>query len=157
MKISKKIRIMSKEELNMTSREFLKKYQWVAIEARELENIIVEIYENEIRLPGLSFSERVSSSQSGDKSMINTIVAISKKKELFENKLFDCRETMNDIKNSIEAVQDDRMKIILEKRYIGGKTLEEIAEDMNYSSRHIRRLHHNALNIIKVPEKYKNK
>lgn len=49
------------------------------------------------------------------------------------------------IEQSIQGIEDDKQRLILEKHYIDGKTFEQIAEDMNFSERQIRRLHLKAI------------
>jgi DNA-directed RNA polymerase specialized sigma subunit len=54
------------------------------------------------------------------------------------------------IKSIIEAVEDDRERLLLQYRYLDGRTFEEIAVQMNYSWRQIHRLHSQALTNLKM-------
>ena len=54
------------------------------------------------------------------------------------------------IKTMIEAVEDDRERLLLQYRYLDGKTFEWIAAEMNYSWRQIHRLHSRALTNLKM-------
>jgi RNA polymerase sigma factor (sigma-70 family) len=56
----------------------------------------------------------------------------------------------DNIKAIIEAVEDDREKLLLQYRYLDGRTFEEIAVQMNYSWRQIHRLHSRALTNLKM-------
>lgn len=58
--------------------------------------------------------------------------------------------TRAEIREAIEMVQDKKLRLLLEYRYIHGKTWEEIAERMNYSWRQIMRLHKFALSAINM-------
>lgn len=49
------------------------------------------------------------------------------------------------IERDIQGIEDEKQRLILEKRYIDGLTFERIAEDMDYDSRWIRRLHKKAI------------
>ena len=51
----------------------------------------------------------------------------------------------DEIKAVIESVEDDRERLLLQYRYLDGKTFEWIAAEMNYSWRQIHRLHSQAL------------
>ena len=51
-------------------------------------------------------------------------------------------------RNTIAEVADATLSLLLELKYINGKTLEEIAEKLDYSYRHTRRLHGKALKKI---------
>lgn len=53
---------------------------------------------------------------------------------------------------AIDAVDDARMRELLELRYIDGMTWEAVAERMGYEPRHIYRLHGQALLRVRVPE-----
>ena len=58
------------------------------------------------------------------------------------------------IKTVIEAVKDDRERVLLQYRYLDGRTFEWIACEMNYNYRWIKRLHSRAVNKIKIgPQK----
>ena len=54
------------------------------------------------------------------------------------------------IKTIIEAVEDDRERLLLQYRYLDGWTFEKIAVEMNYSWRQIHRLHSRALSNLKM-------
>jgi hypothetical protein len=54
------------------------------------------------------------------------------------------------IKRIIEAVEDDRERLLLQYRYLDGHTFEWIAAKMNYSWRQIHRLHSKALTNLKM-------
>lgn len=49
------------------------------------------------------------------------------------------------IERDIRGIEDEKQRLILEKYYIDGMTFEQIAEDMSFSERQIRRLHLKAI------------
>lgn len=55
---------------------------------------------------------------------------------------------------TIKAVDCIEYQLILEKRYISGKSWPEIAVDLGYKMRHLYKLHDEALAAVKIPEKY---
>lgn len=55
---------------------------------------------------------------------------------------------------TIKAVDCIEYQLILEKRYISGKSWPEIAVDLGYKMRHLYKLHDEALAVVKIPEKY---
>jgi len=59
-------------------------------------------------------------------------------------------EVRDSIKSIIEAVEDDRERLLLQYRYLDGWTFEKIAVEMNYSWRQIHRLHSRALTNLKM-------
>ena len=63
-------------------------------------------------------------------------------------------ELKAEIISTIKAVDCIEYQLILEKRYISGKSWPEIAVDLGYKMRHLYKLHDDALEKIKIPEKY---
>lgn len=55
---------------------------------------------------------------------------------------------------TIKAMDCIEYQLILEKRYISGKSWPEIAVDLGYKMRHLYKLHDEALATVKIPEKY---
>ena len=55
---------------------------------------------------------------------------------------------------TIKAVDSIEYQLILEKRYISGKSWPEIAVDLGYKMRRMYDLHDEALAAIKIPEKF---
>lgn len=55
---------------------------------------------------------------------------------------------------TIKAVDCIEYQLILEKRYISGKSWPEIAVDLGYKMRHLYKLHDEALAAVNIPEKY---
>ncbi len=64
------------------------------------------------------------------------------------NKIKLLHEIKTDVVKLIELVNDDALKLLLIKRYMSNKTFEQIAYEMNYSYKHICRLHGRALQKI---------
>ena len=58
--------------------------------------------------------------------------------------------TIEEIEQKISNVDDELLCEILYQKYILGKTLEDIAVILNYSKRHIERLHIKALEKFKI-------
>ena len=53
-----------------------------------------------------------------------------------------------EIQDTIDRVQDARMRVLLELRYLNGRTWEEVAEEMNYTTRNVYNLHSAALKAV---------
>lgn len=79
--------------------------------------------------------------------------AVEKITELEEQLITDferCGETRNKIFEAINSVENDKYRELLIMRYIDGKTFEHIAFALDYSWRHVHRVHSNALLQIKI-------
>lgn len=61
-----------------------------------------------------------------------------------------CNRLRLHIEESIAQIEDDILSELLFQKYVFGKTLEEIAFNMNYSKRHIERLHITALEKLEI-------
>lgn len=57
----------------------------------------------------------------------------------------------HEIAATIEGVDDNTLRTLLRLRYINGHTFEQIAVALNYSWRHIIRLHGQALEVVRMP------
>ena len=75
------------------------------------------------------------------------IVDLEKEIDADVDRLIEVRDS---IKSIIEAVEDDRERLLLQYRYLDGRTFEKIAVQMNYSWRQIHRLHSKALTNLKM-------
>lgn len=62
------------------------------------------------------------------------------------DRLVDLRREIEDV---IADVPDDRLRMLLELRYVNGLTFEQISQRMNYSCVQIRRLHKKSLKFVK--------
>jgi DNA-directed RNA polymerase specialized sigma subunit len=79
--------------------------------------------------------------------IIAKIVDLEKEIDADVDRLIYIRDN---IKAIIEAVEDDRERLLLQYRYLDGRTFEEIAVQMHYSWRQIHRLHSRALTNLKM-------
>ena len=65
------------------------------------------------------------------------------------DKLVDLKREMVTV---IKAVTDPELQTLLELRYLCFKTWEQIAVDMQYSTRNIYKMHDTAIGAIKIPQ-----
>lgn len=65
--------------------------------------------------------------------------------ELYRETITNAEQLRINIENSINSVADCLLREILIEKYILGKTLEQIAFNLNYSVRQIERLHKKAI------------
>ncbi len=76
--------------------------------------------------------------------------------EFIFKEIENCKRRRSEIEKSIDDVEDERLGEILSQKYLCGKTLEEIALSLNYSKRHVERLHIAALKCLKLPKPNEN-
>lgn len=80
-------------------------------------------------------------------SMEDTIIKIVDVKILYQQKISDAMDALYDIEEAISTLPDME-RIIMRRKYIKGDTLEQIAVDLHYSYRNIRRRHKRAIKLM---------
>ena len=73
-----------------------------------------------------------------------------RRKKNYESLILQADISRREIEEKIYSVEDELLIELLFQKYILGKTLEEISGILNYSKRHIERLHIKALEKIDV-------
>ncbi len=82
--------------------------------------------------------------------MKNMIRLNSEFADTYKQKIADCLSLREKIEEQIRCVDDGVLSELLFQKYVFGKTLETISYTMNYSQRHIERLHIAALDKFKM-------
>lgn len=76
---------------------------------------------------------------------------------MLENEINEDINTLVDLKNEIlgviKAVDDEELRIVLEKRYLNYEPWNDIADDLCVGVDSVYKLHQKALKQVKVPEK----
>lgn len=67
-----------------------------------------------------------------------------------QQKYYNAIQAYTDIASCIETLPDDTECTVLRLKYIHGKTIESIAETMNYSIRQIQNIHKKALEHLEL-------
>jgi len=110
----------------------------------DLENIIIE----EALPSGIDYSaDRVQTSP--DDGMLRKIERIEKRRRVIDKRIDFLTEKMTEIKDEINAVEDETSKRLLWLKYVDGARWEVIAEELQYSEDHTKgRLHNDALSLF---------
>lgn len=112
-----------------------------------IQNKLSEIYQLKTMACSVTVSkngERVQTSSDKDKlgSTIAKIVDLEQETDDLIDSFIDKR---THIIKQIDAIEDINMYHVLSARYVGKKTFDEIAAEMNYSRMQVNRIHGNAL------------
>src|SRR5699024_2630480 len=109
-------------------------YQDLLLEIKTYEEML-ESYEREqyaiyrlLKVPGIDYPRN-----------LELQTALNNKVAIVQSVLDDKRETQKEILNKLDKLEGLEYKIAY-KRYIEGKTLYEIADELGYSYEHIRRV-----------------
>jgi DNA-directed RNA polymerase specialized sigma subunit len=143
---------MSKTAATMTNKDkikYLKRYVWLN---KKIDRKYAEIERWRTMLEKVT-AQYTSQPKGGGsiygktEEILAKIVDLEKEIDADVDRLISIRDN---IKAIIEAVEDDRERLLLQYRYLDGKTFEKIAVEMNYSWRQIHRLHSRALTNLKM-------
>ncbi len=77
-------------------------------------------------------------------------VLFPERADYYKEKVISGENFRKDIEEIINALDDEILSELLFQKYILGKTLEEISFTLNYSKRHIERLHIKALEKLDI-------
>lgn len=127
----------------MTAKEFLQRATRLDDEINTMQQSLDEMR---------SMAERVTASISAaphgggdDHSRENIIIKICDLNAKIEERIDELVTVKAEIVDRINQIQNANYRLLLWKRYIQGKRWEQIAVDMNYSDRQVKRVHGYAL------------
>lgn len=101
---------------------------------KEKKKYLNQYLQQEIKINSLSQMERIN----------------PERKFEYKKVIAECKLLRKEIETKIYSVDDFVLREVLIQKYIFGKTLEETALILNYSKRHIERLHVKALEIFEI-------
>ncbi|WP_437131254.1 hypothetical protein [Peptostreptococcus russellii] len=91
----------------------------------------------------INYKERVQSSKGVNTE--NIVCKIADTKSIINDLIRDKLELVTEITLKINELEDNTLEVILRDRYLRCKCWEQIAVDLNYSIRHVYKLHGKAL------------
>lgn len=137
----------------MTAEEYLSQAYKVAEQIKDKRERIANLEELMKSLLAIDYSkDKVQTSQQTDAPFVSQIAKIDELKEEINQSLAKLCDLQFEISHAIDAVEDVTCRLFLSKRYLLMKTMDEIADDMGYSTGHIYRIQEKALEIFKIPE-----
>ncbi len=134
--------------LQDAKKNYLSRYQNNELEIERLE---VSIEEWESRAERVTVCYNSVKTTGGDDRMQGAIDMICELRNALYERLLDSTSLRFEIESRISSVKDDRLRLILEYRYIDGLNWEAIAEKLHTEYRWVLRLHLRALDVIELP------
>ena len=135
----------------MTPKEYLQQYRHAVERARSALEHLQELQTMATRTTPIYGGEGGGQHQSGDEKLCNAVERIIEAKNRVSDELEMLEATEREVVKTIDSVTDNALNTLLYKRYINGKTFEQIAVEMNYSYYHVvHRLHPEALKAVKM-------
>lgn len=119
-----------------------------------------ELIESNVRelevLRGLSSNISVNLHSCGDSGRIeNVVFKVAMLESEIDDEICNLIDIKEEVKNAINTVSDINQNMVLRLVYLEFRSIEEVAEIMNYSVRHVHRLHKKALGNVRVDGKDK--
>lgn len=131
----------------MDPKKYLSRY---LIADREIDRKLEEISRLRLKITGTGIdlsTDHIQSSPAGDR-MARTVEKIVDMSRELDEQIDALREIKRDVLQTISMLPDERQRAVLRRRYINGKTWEQIAVDLNMSYRWVCELHGRALKKI---------
>lgn len=133
---------------NELKKEFLNSYQVAKRDVIRLEQQLAELRINKLS-PSCQIGDGLPHAHS-----ITDLSGYAARVDELESGITTARykriEAYEQVRDHIEAMEDEREKLLLTYRYIRGYSWEKIAVEMSISFRHATRLHGAALNKFKM-------
>lgn len=135
----------------MTPKEYLQQYRHAVERARSALEHLQELQTMATRTTPIYGGEGGGQHQSGDEKLCNAVERIIEAKNRVSDELEMLEATEREVVKTIDSVTDNALNTLLYKRYINGKTFEQISVEMNYSYYHVvHRLHPEALEAVNM-------
>jgi len=104
-------------------------------------------------VPGIDYSkDKVQSSPSGDAGFTNIVMKIIELEAAINNDIERLLALKLEIRETINAVQDNEERLLLKYRYLNFMSWEDVCSYMQVSMRTAHRIHKAALENIIIPE-----
>lgn len=131
----------------MDIKKKLKQYIALQREAEILRMKVAQI-EDAITAPSSPNLSGMPVYHSGSKAIEDKVIAILAEKEKLLQKMYEVALEANEISELIDTLPDERMRTIMQYRYILGMKWEEVAYKCGYAWAQTHKLHSEALMIL---------
>lgn len=136
----------------MTAKEYLNQAYHIDRRVESKLAQIESLYSLATRVTSV-FSNTPHNCNLNNRSLEKTISKIVDLKKSIDDDIDKLVDLKCEITKAINEIENIEYRTILEMRYLGFKTWEEIAVALSYDVRHIYRLHGQALEKIKISER----
>ena len=141
--------VLSAKEATALKKRFLGQF---SDNEREITRLEEEICRWESRAPKRAGSYSHAPSHRGDDRIQSAIDEIVELRNLLYDRLVDATELRRKIAQAVKSIPEQRLRLLLEYRYIDGWTWEEVATALTLDYRWTLRLHDRALVLLPIPD-----
>ena len=128
----------------MISKEELKSIPRMNEQLEHLKNRLQELNDIATTVQGVNYDERVQTS--GDANSMNTVDMVLDQRLRIEKLQDKIRNVQKEALKIFRLIDDPVSATIMEMRYLDMKEWDDISSELNYSKRHVLRLHGEVLN-----------
>lgn len=133
----------------METREYLEQYIYAKQEIAALRHEADEL-RKEAQSISISFGESGGNGQPNADKIPRAVEKITEVESRIEARANDLADLREEIYETIQCVQDCKLRTVLTMRYISGMSWEKIAVEMHYSHKHVtKNLHSQALEEVR--------
>ncbi len=140
--------IEKKEYTILEKKRFLSQFFWIS---KELDNLEEKLKRITIKIQSVRTSNFSDTSKGGP---TQDIIDLLTQKEKYQNqlakKIIKMENVRSQIELSLDTLEDSRLRIILQYKYLENYSYKEISTLLDKSERHIRRLHDIAIRIMEI-------
>lgn len=135
---------------NQAKKDYLSRYRWGKVRLQEIEQEITQCRLE--ALPGAITYDAMPHGSGCESDLSDYAAKLDDLIMEFRRQRDETLQSLKEIVEAIEAIEDPRYSILLRYRYIQLKSWRFIADTMGYSETRIRHLHGSALEIFMIPE-----
>ena len=126
------------------AKAYLLRYQALKSKCAALERAIRAAMENATNTT-VALKEICVQTSGGGEMMANAVVSAMDATAMLEEQRQECQRIMAEIMDAIKSVPDEVQQTVLIEKYINGRTLQQIQEDIHYEKRNTIIIHGRAL------------
>ena len=129
---------------NNPAKAFLSRYLALKSKCAALERAIRAAMENATNTT-VALKEICVQSNGGGEMMANAVISAIDATKVLEDERQEASKTMREIMDAIKSVPDVTQQTVLIEKYINGRTLQQIQQDIHYEKRNTIIIHGRAL------------
>lgn len=126
------------------AKPWLMRYRHLSLESDAIERAIRRAMETATNTT-VALKEICVQTSGGGDLMANAVVNVIDATKVLEDRRKEALRVMSEIMDAIKSVPDDVQRVILIEKYINGRTLQDIQNDVHYEKRNMVILHGRAL------------
>lgn len=126
------------------AKAYLMRYRALQLKCAALERAIRSAMENATNTT-VALKEVCVQTSGGGEMMANAVVSAIDATKYLEEERQEATKIMNEIMQAIKSVKDDRQQTVLIEKYINGRPLNQIQQDIGYEKRNTIIIHGRAL------------